>query len=461
MVTMENEEHEHLCEKVALLDNEEEEHEDGEETQLLPSVTHNATRSTVQNLSVSLAAVFIVGKVTGVGILVLPNALSDTGAFGIIIALLFLLGTIYSGIRLAQSWTILCNINDKYSKEISRNPYADMAFEAFGTKGRFWTTLILYIYIFALCVTDLLMIAENTEIIFSEFHIDVPLCSWLPVVTLVICPVTWFGTPKDFWLVGITSAVTSIIASVLILVGTSIDAGKYERIDVPVETWTFVAALGLIGFSFAGQSVFPTLQHDMKEPAKFVRSVVYGYAGIALLYFPTSILALWVYRAEFVITGIENIADLFSSSAISIAVTLSVNIHLILAIVIFTNTLYQDIEQVLNVPYEFNWKRCVVRTTFMVLALAMAATIPSFKTFLSIFGGPLTALVNFLLPLGIYTRLCCLPKVPVKLSTFKIVINLCVMAFAVVAGTSSTISGVYTIVNVNGTTIKPPCYVNV
>ncbi|XP_072025941.1 uncharacterized protein [Amphiura filiformis] len=388
MVTMENEEHEHLCEKVALLDNEEEEHEDGEETQLLPSVTHNATRSTVQNLSVSLAAVFIVGKVTGVGILVLPNALSDTGAFGIIIALLFLLGTIYSGIRLAQSWTILCNINDKYSKEISRNPYADMAFEAFGTKGRFWTTLILYIYIFALCVTDLLMIAENTEIIFSEFHIDVPLCSWLPVVTLVICPVTWFGTPKDFWLVGITSAVTSIIASVLILVGTSIDAGKYERIDVPVETWTFVAALGLIGFSFAGQSVFPTLQHDMKEPAKFVRSVVYGYA-------------------------------------------------------------------------EFNWKRCVVRTTFMVLALAMAATIPSFKTFLSIFGGPLTALVNFLLPLGIYTRLCCLPKVPVKLSTFKIVINLCVMAFAVVAGTSSTISGVYTIVNVNGTTIKPPCYVNV
>ncbi len=80
-------------------------------------------------------------------------------------------------------------------------------------------------------------------------------------------------------LVGVTSAATSVLASILILVGTSLDIEKSEGTDVPVEFWPFVAALGLIGFSFAGQSVFPTLQHDMKEPDKFTRSVVYGYGG--------------------------------------------------------------------------------------------------------------------------------------------------------------------------------------
>ena len=80
-------------------------------------------------------------------------------------------------------------------------------------------------------------------------------------------------------MVGITSAVTSVIASILILTGAFIDKGSYEPVEASTNFWNFTAALGLIAFSFAGQSVFPTLQHDMKEPKLFVRSVLYGYGG--------------------------------------------------------------------------------------------------------------------------------------------------------------------------------------
>ena len=45
-----------------------------------------------------------------------------------------------------------------------------------------------------------------------------------------------------------------------------------------------------------------------------------------------------------------------------------------------------------------------------------------------------------------------------RFSILNLLFNLCVMAFAILAGTSSTVSGVYQIISTN-TTIKPPCYV--
>lgn len=424
-----------------------------------PLCRSGETRSTAHDLSVPGATLFIVGKVTGVGILILPIALNDTGiVYGLIIAIICLIGTTYSGIRLAQNWNILTKLDPRYLTEINRNPYAEMALKAFGPVGRKITNAILYVYIFALCVTDLIVLSENTSILLSKFHVHVSLCVCLPIVTLTICPITWFGTPKDFWLVGLTSALTSVIATVVIITSASIDFGAFDHVDQPVDFWKFFAAIGLIGYSFAGQSVFPTLQHDMKDPTKFSKSVLLGYASIASMYFPSSILAVVVYRPLMVSEHAENITDLFSSSVLSVVVILAINIHLLLAIVIFTNTLYQDLEQTLNVPYDFNWKRCAVRSGFMLLSLMMAASIPSFQSFLSIFGGMLTALVNFLLPLGIYVKLCKLPETSVTITNAQVAINILVMTFAVLLGASSSISGIYNVVNNNGTTFAPPCY---
>lgn len=37
--------------------------------------------------------------------------------------------------------------------------------------------------------------------------------------------------------------------------------------------------MGDIIFAYAGQSVYPTVQHDMRNPEDFTTSVLLGYAG--------------------------------------------------------------------------------------------------------------------------------------------------------------------------------------
>ena len=45
-----------------------------------------------------------------------------------------------------------------------------------------------------------------------------------------------------------------------------------------------------------------------------------------------------------------------------------------------------------------------------------------------------------------------------SITNAQVAINILVMTFAVLLGASSSISGIYNVVNNNGTTFAPPCY---
>lgn len=79
-------------------------------------------------------------------------------------------------------------------------------------------------------------------------------------------------------MIGITAGLTSCLSSLLVIIGTSFDVSNRTKVDpIHVEFWPFCSAFGLAAFAYSGQSVFPTLQHDMKHPENFKRSVVIGY----------------------------------------------------------------------------------------------------------------------------------------------------------------------------------------
>lgn len=69
------------------------------------------------------------------------------------------------------------------------------------------------------------------------------------------------------------------LAVCLIVVGTGLDAPTCQKkISYPAPTFvTFIQAYGTIAFAYGGHSAFPTIQHDMKTPALFPKSVLYAY----------------------------------------------------------------------------------------------------------------------------------------------------------------------------------------
>jgi hypothetical protein len=49
--------------------------------------------------------------------------------------------------------------------------------------------------------------------------VDLTLCQWMAIVALSLIPLTWLGTPKDFWYVinGLTNSVKKIMDHIFIV----------------------------------------------------------------------------------------------------------------------------------------------------------------------------------------------------------------------------------------------------
>ena len=54
--------------------------------------------------------------------------------------------------------------------------------------------------LFGTAVVDLLLAAENIQsMIENNSGIDISFCYWLMILATLLLPLTWLGTPKDFW----------------------------------------------------------------------------------------------------------------------------------------------------------------------------------------------------------------------------------------------------------------------
>uniref|UniRef100_A0A0K0D310 Aa_trans domain-containing protein n=1 Tax=Angiostrongylus cantonensis TaxID=6313 RepID=A0A0K0D310_ANGCA len=101
------------------------------------------------------------------------------------------------------------------------------------------------------------------------------------IVTLafIILPSTFLKSPADFWGIVVLAMLTTVISVVSIHVGIAIDMSScFPEVGYPEQTsGTIILSLGIFLFAFSGHFVFPTIQHDMKNPHDFTKSVVAGF----------------------------------------------------------------------------------------------------------------------------------------------------------------------------------------
>ncbi|VDO85417.1 unnamed protein product [Haemonchus placei] len=93
------------------------------------------------------------------------------------------------------------------------------------------------------------------------------------ILAVVILPFTFLRSPGEFWGVVVIAMATTVIAVLSILIGIFL-------------------------FAFSGHYVFPTIQHDMKNPHEFTKSVAVGFFLVVLLYMPLSVMGYVVYGSS-------------------------------------------------------------------------------------------------------------------------------------------------------------------
>uniref|UniRef100_A0A1I7XVF2 Aa_trans domain-containing protein n=1 Tax=Heterorhabditis bacteriophora TaxID=37862 RepID=A0A1I7XVF2_HETBA len=170
-------------------------------------------------LSWLVTGLFVVGDLAGGGLVALPTAMIQSGFYtGLVITVIMTAVVTYTAYVLGLSWNILLNTWPEYRKHC-RKPYPAIGYRAMGD-----------------------------------------LCRWAVVIAMI----------------------TTSCAVVLIVLGASFDfhaCSPYRKMPKPKITNYFLA-LGTFLFAYGGHSAFPTIQHDMKNPQEFTKSIILAFSGV-------------------------------------------------------------------------------------------------------------------------------------------------------------------------------------
>lgn len=84
----------------------------------------------------------------------------------------------------------------------------------------------------------------------------------------------------DRWAI-VVAMMTTLFSVILILVGTLMDYAECsDVVSHPKPRFSgVIASMGTYMFAFGGHVVFPSVQHDMKDPRQFNKSAIVAFFG--------------------------------------------------------------------------------------------------------------------------------------------------------------------------------------
>ncbi|KAJ1368254.1 hypothetical protein KIN20_029345 [Parelaphostrongylus tenuis] len=247
-----------------------------------------------------VTAIFIVADMVGGGVVAMPVAFKQSGLLGgiifmIVIAMIFE----YTGYQLGKVW---CKMMQRYPHlKVCRKPFPEMAKRTMGPGMERFTSVMVNVTLFGVAVVYLLLSSNILHYFANRFAgVQSSTCTVIVVLDLVILPATFLKSPAEFWGIVVFAMLTTVISVISILIGVAIDMGAcFPEVDYPEQTSnSILLSLGIFLFAFSGHFVFPTIQHDMRNPRDFTKSVFAGFLLVIILYMPLSVFGYVVYGAS-------------------------------------------------------------------------------------------------------------------------------------------------------------------
>lgn len=358
-------------------------------------------------LTVFWAAVFIAGEMAGSGVLALPKAVVEAGWIGLLLIVCFCVNAAYGGSRLGACWAIIEERYPEYRVPV-RNPYPIIGLVACGRKTSVLVSVCIQITLFGAGTVYLLLASQIVQKLMVLYFPTVSICKWFALIAVLVSPVMWLGSPKDFRIVGIGAIGTTAFACICIASQIFfVELNQHTFVPHTQPTfYGFFIAFGTILFSFGGAATFPTIQNDMFEREKFYKSVIIGFFAVLLLYLPVAAGGFYAYGDSVQTNILLNLDD----SLPMVFANILLAIHLVMAFLIVVNPVCQILEEKCNIPHKFHWKRCLIRSILLLIVVFVGETVPEFGKILALIGGSTITLLTFVFPQIFYMSLCDQPN---------------------------------------------------
>lgn len=409
-----------------------------------------------QGLTVVTASIFIVAEIAGSGLITLPKAMEDTGWSGVAVLFVSYVLSTFTGVILSKDWNILISRHSEYAQN-TRRPYPALGQITYGRPGRILVSFCIIFTLFGGCVVFLLLTGNIFSRLVIRLGANISICDAILIFGGVLIPISWLGTPKDFWpaaLVATLATFTSLVL-LLMLIANDITPERMARVrhDTPTLL-SFFTAFGTFVYSFGGHSVFLTIQSDMRTSTDFSKALIIGFSVTCLIYLPVAVMGFMAYGNLLDSNVLANISNSTSLDILQVTIL----IHILLAFIIIVNPICLELESFLQISPQFNWKRCVIRTLLLLCIVFVAETIPNFGSILSFIGGSTITMLSFIFPSLFYLKLMKQNQSgnAVPLSVYEKGLHVTVVILGFLLALLSTYSSLRQLVTEN---FVPPCFV--
>ncbi|XP_010517249.1 PREDICTED: vacuolar amino acid transporter 1 [Camelina sativa] len=364
----------------------------------------------------------------GVGILSTPYAAKEGGWLGLMILFIYGLLSFYTGILLRYC----------LDSESDLETYPDIGQAAFGTTGRIFVSIVLYLELYACCVEYIILESDNLSSLYPNaalsiggFQLDARHLFAL-LTTLAVLPTVWL---RDLSVLSYISA-GGVIASVLVVlclfwIGLVDEVGIHSK-GTTLNLSTLPVAIGLYGYCYSGHAVFPNIYTSMAKPSQYPAVLLTCFTICTLMYAGVAVMGYTMFGESTESQFTLNLPQDLVATKIAVWTTV-VNPFTKYALTI--SPVAMSLEELIPSRHiRSHWYAIGIRTALVFSTLLVGLSIPFFGLVMSLIGSLLTMLVTLILPPA-----CFLSIVRRKVTPTQMM--LCVLI--IIVGTISSVIGSY------------------
>ena len=114
-----------------------------------------------------------------------------------------------------------------------RDPYPAIGEKAVGKWGRMLSVFSITLTLYGGGCVFIVLISQMLMSLMSGVGLQLSLCQWMVVTATCLTPLTWMGSPKDFWPIAVGALITTCVACILIVIKCILLGTEMETITYP------------------------------------------------------------------------------------------------------------------------------------------------------------------------------------------------------------------------------------
>ena len=356
------------------------------------------------------SVVNLVLTAVGVGVLALPRAIAQSGwAIGV---LLLVMTWSLSQFTMHLLWK--CVQSQRAKGNLGIDSYGGIGGAALGNVGRLIVSFSMYIGLSAICVIIIILLGSGLFNLTGSMS----LAAWIKIGALCILPLSWLPSLKEVGVISAVGVVATCLVSFVILVASAVrDSDEKGQVSaVPMSAGGF--AMSYIEFmnSYTVAPVIPTIICSMRDPSRYPRVAMYGFAIISGLFAIIGFSGYVGWGDQLLKKKGGNITDLIAESASKTYSTICQVAIIIVALshflVMFNPVALLSDSSVRKIPVAKASNlakiglQVVFRSGLVGLMLLAALYVPSFGTVVDLVAATVVLPLQVIFPIIFYEILC-------------------------------------------------------